>query len=92
MVRALRMGAGEPLRGPPAVHRKPWATDASHRTETQFLEHKAMRTLSLDITVLRVESFDVEPLPQATSLVGLPTLVTRMAACCDPTIRAQENQ
>jgi hypothetical protein len=51
-----------------------------------------MRTLSLDITALHVESFDVEPLPQASPLVGLPTLVTRMAACCDPTIKAQGSQ
>ena len=49
-----------------------------------------MRTLSLDITALRVESFDVEPLPLAPQLVALPTLVSRMAACCDPTIMAQQ--
>ncbi|HEU0299429.1 MAG TPA: hypothetical protein VFR37_08250 [Longimicrobium sp.] len=51
-----------------------------------------MRTLSLDITALRVESFDVDPLPLASPLVALPTLVSRMAACCDPTIMAQENR
>ena len=51
-----------------------------------------MRTLSLDVTALRVESFDVDPLPQAPSLFGLPTLVTRMAACCDPNTAVQESQ
>lgn len=60
----------------------------THRN--QFLEHKAMRTLSLDITTLRVESFDVDA-PQAAPLIELPTLVTRMAACCDPTV-AQQSQ
>ena len=49
-----------------------------------------MRTLSLDITALRVESFDVDPLPQAPQHIGLPTLVTRMAACCDPNTLMQE--
>ena len=49
-----------------------------------------MRTLSLDVTALRAESFHVDPLPQASPLVALPTLVSRMAACCDPTIMAQE--
>lgn len=51
-----------------------------------------MRTLNLDTTALRVQSFDVDPLPQASPLMVLPTLVTRMAACCDPNIVAQEGR
>ncbi|HEX9937686.1 MAG TPA: hypothetical protein VGB15_11210 [Longimicrobium sp.] len=51
-----------------------------------------MRTLRLDTTALRVESFDVDPLPQASPMIALPTLITRMAACCDPKIMAEESQ
>jgi hypothetical protein len=51
-----------------------------------------MRTLNLDVTALRVESFDVDPLPQASALMALPTLVTRMAACCDPNTNVQEGR
>jgi hypothetical protein len=51
-----------------------------------------MRTLRLDTTSLRVESFDVDPLPQAAPMIGLPTLITRMAACCDPKVMAEEGQ
>lgn len=52
-----------------------------------------MRTLRLDVTTLHVESFDVDSLPQACLQFALPTLVSRMAACCAPTMMAaQEGQ